>query len=272
MKKKIEEQNRGDDFCEHFSTSIWKETPSEENPYHTENAHCHGYNHLDLINGRNFSEVIFLIFKGELPTAEQTRLFDRLLVTLIHPGPRHPACRAAMSAATSKTHVGHILPLALNVLGGEHNGSHEVYRCMKFILQKQHSPAEQVAKKLLLAVNDSADTEGDITITPGFGSLFGSADQYTSTLAHNLMKAHQTPALSWCNSLLQTISAERPEIGWRITGIAAAALCDLGFSPYQGELCYQIASLPGIAAQAAEKSDAELTAMPFLPEDRYVIE
>jgi citrate synthase len=268
--KRVEEQYRDDQFCEQISSAIWKETVDPDNPYLVSDAHCHGYSHLELVNRRSFADVLFLLFRGELPSAEQHQLFEHLLLSCIHPGPRHNACRAAMNAAVSKTHVSHVLPLALNVFSGEWQGSHEVYQSMKFLSQAVTSDTLPSSKLDSCPTDGKQNTE-DHSIAPGFGSQYGDIDPYSRKLADNLLTlAACGPHLKWATAFSELLSARKE--GFRLSGLAAAALLDLGFSPYEGELIFQIASAPGIAAQAAEKANAALTEMPFIPESRYVIE
>lgn len=268
--KKVEEQYRNDQFCEQISSAIWLETESTDNPYLVSDAHCHGYRHLELINKRSFAEVLFLLFRGELPSSAQHQLFERLLLSCIHPGPRHNACRAAMNAAVSKTHVSHVLPLALNVFSGEWQGSHEVYQSMKYlshVVASGTSPSAEISQCSF----DNDPSSGDHSCAPGFGSLYGGIDTYSQMLARNLLTSDACSAhLQWAKTFAELIAPQNE--GFRLSGLAAATLLDLGFSPYEGELIFQIAAAPGIAAQAAEKAGAALTEMPFIPESRYVIE
>lgn len=265
--KKVDEKNRGDDFCQRISTAIWKETADADNPYQVTEARCHGYEHMALVNNRRFSDVLFLMFKGELPGAEQADLFEKLLVSVIHPGPRHDACRAAMNAAVTKTNVSHVLPLALNVFSGEFLGSHEVFNAMKFLERNLEQDPGECAENLA----NGASVEGDRSPAPGFGSMFGSRDPYSQLLANNLLADAQPGVyLTWAQSFVSAL-ADR-DCGWRVAGLFAAVMKDLGFDAYQGEMIFQIASAPGIAAQAAEKFGKPITEMPFIPEENYVIE
>ncbi|WP_339891330.1 hypothetical protein [Neptuniibacter pectenicola] len=272
MVNNVDESSRNDAFCDKISTAIWQETPSAENPYTINEARCHGYEHLALINNRSFSEVLFLLFQGELPTPEQHQLLERLLTSLIHPGPRHNACRAAMNAAVSKTHVSNILPLSLNVFSGEQGGSHEVFQAMKYLQQHYETSPLDAANTLTKTANTLRmnAAEGDIMPAAGFGTYYGSADTYAKKLVDNLVQSCTAgPHLHWANAMIEGV--KDPTISWRIAGVAGACLLDLGFSPYKGELIFQIACAPGIAAQAAEKADSPITEMPFLAEENYVI-
>lgn len=267
---KVDVKRRDDQFSDKVETAIWKEKPAEDNPYHAEEVRLFGYDHLALANNTSFAEVFFLLFRGELPNAEQKTLFETLLISVIHPGPRHVAARAAMNAAVSKTHVSHILPLSMNVMAGEWQGSREVFQAMKFLSRNLHNSPDTCARDTLAALAD-CERQGDLTAAPGFGSTYGTADAYAQKLADNLFANCVAGGnMQWARQFVSCL--EGTDAGWRVTGLFAAALCDLGFTPYQGELLYQIASAPGIAAQAAEKSDQPITAMPFVSDQNYTIE
>lgn len=273
-KSHVQEEKRDDAFCDRIQTAIWKEKPADNNPYQAAEARCHGYEHLALTNNTRFSDMFFLLFRGELPNSSQSVLFERLLISVIHPGPRHNATRAAMNAAVSRTQVSNILPLALNVFSGEWQGSREVQKSMKFLQRHMDQPANEVAERHLkdLAVADAADVaEGDRETAAGFGTLYGTADTYAQTLADNLAQhCEMGNCYRWASAYVETLRTA--DCGWRTTGLFAAVMVDLGFSAFEGELVFQIASAPGIAAQAAEKVGQPLTAMPFLKDKNYIIE
>jgi citrate synthase len=248
---KVDVKKRGDAFCEKVSTAIWKEMPASDNPYHVDEARCHGYEHLALINNKSFSEVLFLLFQSELPNESQRRLFDTLLLSVIHPGPRHNASRAAMNAAVSKTNTSHVLPLALNVLGGEWQGSREVFESMKFLRKNHHISAAECAHEHIALLGNTRESEGDLTLAPGYGSTYGSADSYSQKLADNISSNCDVGLnFKWAAEFVSV--GAKLNVGWRVTGLFAAVLTDLGFTPYQGELLFQIASAPGIVASVGE--------------------
>ncbi|MEH6627005.1 MAG: hypothetical protein V7739_11205 [Motiliproteus sp.] len=265
---KVNEEKRADDFCEQISTEIWREKASPDNAYLVDEVRCHGYDHLALINHKSLSEVIYLLMQGELPNDGQKILFERLLISLINPGPRHNATRAVMNAAVSRTHISHLLPIGLTVLGGENQGSHDVFKAMKYLQRSQAKcPAETAA-----GLSDHCAPEaGDQHLVPGFGSLYGTQDCYSKKLLANLESTgHTGQYVAWANQFVTALV--QPHCGWLISGVAAAVLLDLGFSPHQGELVYQLARLPGLAAHGAEKFAKPITDMPFIAEDNYVID
>lgn len=254
-------------FADRTQTRIWQEIPSEENPYLAEQCRCHGYDILALAGKRSFVEVLFLLFQGELPTPEQAELLETLLITMINPGPRHPATRAAMNAAVSKTHPQHLLPIGLSVLGGAHLGSGEVLAAMRFLTANLKRSPVEVARECLAAPRAG---EGDFHPAPGFGSRFGGIDPMPRQLAALLSALPGSgEVMAWGMAFGEALTPHG--LGWLGPGIAAAAFCDLGFHYRVGAGLYQLICAPGVLAHGLELANKPITAMPFLDEEHYVI-
>jgi citrate synthase len=266
--KRPEVRLRGTRFAERITTRIWYEQPSPTNPYIAERCFCHGYDLLDLVRGRSFADVLYLLLRGELPEPEAARLLEAVLIALMNPGPRHPATRAAMLAGIGKTDPVHILPIALMVLGGE-TGATEVAASMHFIRRHGREAPAQVADRLL--ADGERPAEGDWRIAPGFGTHFGSIDSIPQLLARSLIELPASGgALRWGQAFCDHLS--RDGVGWLATGVAAAAFLDLGFHPRIGAVLFQLASAPGLLAHGLELANKPITAMPFMDQEHYVIE
>lgn len=258
---------RDEQFSNRIATNIWQETACAHNPYQTAQARCHGYELTDLVKHRSFIDVFYLLFRGELPSKQQSSLLEHLFISLINPGPRHPATQAAMNAGVSKVDYAHILPIALSLQGGQHLGGKEVEYAMRFLQDAQHHAPQSIAEARL---NESKPSEGDWHIIHGFGSYYGDIDPLTETLAGILLEQEAAgDVLAWCRQFVEHIRPHR--LGWLPTGLAAAVLCDLGFSPRAGAGLYQIMSAPGLLAHGIELAGKPITAIPFVPQDQYVI-
>lgn len=266
-KRKVESRN--DVFTERTATKIWQEIETPHNPYLADSCRCHGYDLLELAQKRSFVEVLYLLFRGELPDANASRLLEQLMIALINPGPRHPATRAAMNAGVGSTDREHILPIALSIYGGSHLGAAEVEPAMNWLRKQRKYDPEQVAAELL--ANSTPSEEGDWRIAPGFGSRFGEVDPMAAKIAGQLSDLpgeHET--LAWGCAFAQVLN--RHSLGWLSPAIAAAVFTDLGFSPRAGAGLFQLLGAPGLLAHGVELSNKPVTAMPFVKDENYVIE
>lgn len=262
---RIPVSRRDDQFVARPVTRIWREQATAENPYVAESCACHGYDILELARKRSYIDVLYLIFRGELPTTEQEQLLERLMIACINPGPRHPATRAAMNAGVSRTDAGHLLPISLSLLSAS-----DVEDGMRFLRKNQRRTPAEVAAEMYANANNKPD-EGDWLIAPGFGSSFDSVDPMAQHTVDMLLELAGTKKiLQWGNGFSHALNDYG--MGWLPTGIVAAVLADLGFQPRTGVGFYQILCAPGLLAHGAEMANKPLTAMPFIADENYVIE
>lgn len=264
-------RSRDVQFAEKATTKIWEETPSKENPYIPESCHCHGYELFELMAKRSVVDVFYLMFRGELPSQDEARLLESLMIGMINPGPRHSATRAGMDAGIGKTDPAHILPIGLMILGGSHLGAGEIAPAMQFFRKNRKRDPVEVATELQQDTANNKPTAGDRRPVAGFGSLFGSIDIMSLKLAEYLSALPaETPVLDWGQAFVSCFRTRN--IGWLNPGIAAAVFTDLGFTPRAGAGLFQLISAPGLLAHGVEQSNKPITAMPFVDDNHYVIE
>ena len=82
-----------------------------------------GYEIQDLIGKVSFPEMIWLMTRGDLPTAEQGRLLEAALVASVDHGPHAPSIAIASMAATCGIGLNNAMASAINVLGDTHGGA-----------------------------------------------------------------------------------------------------------------------------------------------------
>jgi len=261
--------SRNETFVQRQATKIWEETPHPTNPYIAETCRCHGYDLFELMTKRSFVDVLFLLFQGDLPNPQQAKFLETLMIALINPGPRHPATRAAMLAGVGKTDPTHILPISLSILGGSHLGAGEIEESMRFLRKQLKNDPTKVAQSVLAKCEPPA--EGDWHPVPGFGNRFGETDPHACAIARYLSELPGArKILAWGESFSKALQPH--DLGWLTTGVAAAALAELGFQPRAGAGLFQIISAPGMLAHGVELANKPFTAMPFPSDDKYIIE
>lgn len=253
-------RSRNEPFAEKASTKIWREIPSDDNPFIAAEALCHGYPLTELMQKRSFADVFYLLFRGELPAKAESRLLETLMIGLINPGPRHPAARAAMNAGIGKTNPAHILPVGAALLGGAHQGGGAIEDAMRFIRHQSTQAPDLVAREHLSNKMPVA----------GFGHHYGGVDLLTHGIAKVLVSMEAAGhCLKWGHSFAEHLSTKGQ--GWLASGLAAAIFVDLGFQPRMACSLFQLLSLPGVVAQGLEQAHKPITAMPFIKDENYVI-
>ena len=264
-----EVRSRNQLFSERVATRIWDEQASADNPYLADSIRCHGFDLIELMRKRSFTDVFYLLFRGDLPTKEESRILETLMIGLINPGPRHSATRAAMNAGIGKTDSLHILPISMMILGGGATDAGVIEDSIRFLRKQRRNNPSNVAKALLLESTQPQDC--DWMLAPGFGSLYGSVDPYSRDLANTILSLPGAgDAIEWGAKFADEL--QHNNLGWLRAGVAAAVFADLGFQPRAGGGLFQLLCSPGLLAHGLELANKPITAMPFIADDNYVIE
>lgn len=259
-------KRRDDVFASKSKTKIWLEKSSDDNPYIAETSFCHGYEIFDLMENCSFVEVLFLLFKGELPSIEQATLLEKLMIGLINPGPRHPATRAAMNTGIGKTNPVHILPIAATIMGGERDCAGAVECCMRFFRKQFRLPVAHSLDQIRYPLEKQQWSE-----IPGFGQVYGGIDLQAEKLASYLNTLDAAgEVLKWGGQFSRSLQSYGA--GWLNVGVAAAVFGDLGFHPKLGGPLFQLLTAPGLIAHGVEYVSKPLTAMPYVKDDNYAIQ
>lgn len=249
---------------ESIHTRIWREEPEADNPFATKVAYCHGYDvYGEMLGQARWVEMLYLLLRGERPTAVQADLLDALAVGLANPGPRDQSVHAAMCGGVAGSTAAASLIAALSVGAGRYCGAREVFDAMTVWIACGNNLASWVAH--------AADrTPEGMDIWPaaehpaGFDPHGVSTATTVRQLLDRLASFGVTPHLSWLAAHRLALEAA---IGLplAISGVAAAALLDLGFSAREGEMLYLLLRLPGAAAHALEQERYGFKQFPFYP-------
>ena len=266
-KKPVKESSRNEAFVAKARTKIWKEIPDADHEYLATATSCFGYSQEALLEkGYGITDMLFLLTQGELPGSSQRKLLDALGVALSNPGPRHPATRAAMEAAVSKTRPRHLLPISLMVLGGDHAAG-GVEPAMRFLRLNWKRAPEQLFDSTL---DTYEGPEGDVEFLPGFGPHYEAREILHGNLGRAIKRNFaemNLPFLDW--SLKMDELLRGTSCALRSPGLAAAVLLDLGFHPRAGVALYQYLCAPGLIAHGIEMSNQPITSMPFVADENY---
>lgn len=247
-------------------TRIWREEPEPDNPFATRAAYCHGYDVFGEMLGRaRWVDMLYLLLRGEAPTAVQAELLETLAVALANPGPREASVHAAMCGGVCGSTAASSLMAALGVGAGQHGGAREVWNAMQGFMAS--GPDLAAWQGWLASRNDPAapaTTWPHCDTTPGFDPHGASTPTIVRQLLERLAETSPGPMLPWMRA--QRVALERvADSPLAISGVAAAAFCDLGFEPAQGEMLYLLLRLPGAAAHALEQADYGHKRFPFYP-------
>lgn len=255
---------------ETIRTSIWREEEEPDNPFAAAACYCHGYDVFgDVVGKASWIEYLYLLFKGERPARAQGRLLEDLAVALANPGPRDPSVHAAMSGGVGGSHNAACLMAALAVGAGQLGGGREVALAMQMWKECGTNLQSWETRLKNPLQEERADVWPRMEHSPGFDPHGASCPTPVRQLLAHLAAQQTGQALGWLNhhrSLLEHI-ADSP---LAITGVAAAALHDLGFNPAQGEMLFLLLRLPGAAVHALEQREIGFRNFPFFHDSLHL--
>jgi len=248
---------------EQITTKIWREIPEPDNPFAAASCFCGGYDvYGDLLQNASYIDYLYLLFKQQQPTPEQSALLQGLAIALANPGPRDHSVRAAMSAGVGGSTHASALIAAIAVGAGNLGGSREVFHALEYWQQCQTSLKswEQLIKQPPELGRE--DVWMPMEHAPGFDPNGVSCPTpVKQTLAH-LIDVGKGSHLQWLNDN-RTALEEFAGCPLAFSGVAAAALQDLEFLPEQAEMLFLLLRLPGAAVHSLEQERLGWRKYPF---------
>jgi len=248
---------------ESIRTRIWQEEAEPDNAFAAASCHCHGYDvYGELMIRASWIEYLFLLFRGEAPTAQQARLLEGLAIALANPGPRDAAVHAAMCGGVGGSTSASCLMAALAVGAGASGGAREVFNAMGDWQTRGTDLGLWQTGLSMKPVEDPSDVWPAAGHPPGF-------DPYGVRCTTPVMQTLTYLSSLGCGQSLAWLQANRLSLEsaaglpLSMTGVVAAALSDLGYTPPQGEMLYLLLRLPGAAVHALEQRDGGYKNFPF---------
>src|SRR5579864_7376781 len=127
-----------------------------------------GHDVLELMRHATFTELIFLLHHTRLPTPQERRLIDAILIGGADHGPGAPSCAAARLAASgNRQSPAAAVAAGILTIGDEHGGAGAL--CMEVIaagIARANGDASRFATEAARMVDD---TKAKKTRLPGFG-------------------------------------------------------------------------------------------------------
>lgn len=214
-----------------------------------------GYPQEDLMGNVSFPEMIHLLLLGELPSENQSKMLQAVLVSFCDHGVTPPSTQAARLMASAGSPVNACLAGGILAFGENHAGAIEIaMKMMQEGIKLEESSdisTDELAGKLL---NYFLDNEKKV---PGFGHRYHKEDPRAPRLIelsreYDCSGKHLELALS-----MQDLMFERKGIKMNVDGANAAILSDLGFNWRVGCGLFIAGRLPGMLAHVIEEKTSE---------------
>jgi citrate synthase len=216
-----------------------------------------GYNQRDLIEKIRYSDMVFLLLKGKLPSVREGKIFNHVLVSFCDHGATPPSTQTARLIASSGSPVNSAIAGALLSFGHKHAGaiqqSMELYQSTVNSLHLIDDSAidnKQIASSAIDIFNEYSSNGKKI---PGFGHRYHNVDPRAEKLMEIAIKEgfigpHIKLALA-----IEDLLFEKKKVRLNVDGANAAILSDLGFDPELGLGVFIIGRVPGILAHIHEE-------------------
>ncbi len=133
-----------------------------------------GYAIEELIGNVSFTEMIWLMTRGELPDRTQAKLLDAALMSAVDHGPQAPSIAIARMAATSGIGLNNAIASGVNALGDVHGGAGEQAVELYQTIARRVKAGASLVQATTEAVDDYTTNRGKFI--PGFGHRFHPVD------------------------------------------------------------------------------------------------
>jgi citrate synthase len=233
-------------------------------PWHTAIVHAQdgeirlqGYDVTALMTTRTFTDTIYLLHRGRLPSPTERGLLDAILTGVADHGSGAPSCATARLALSgNRGSLSSACAAGLLAVGDEHGGAG--LNCMEMLAaglaaaRADGTSMEETAERIV------AQARHDRRRVPGFGHRVHTRDPRTPVL-FQMARAGGVAAdgIALMEALERSLTRTVKRLPINIDGALAAVLHDLGFAPAFGRFVFFIGRMAGITAEVGEELSRE---------------
>lgn len=211
-----------------------------------------------LIGKISFPQMIWLLLRGELPSADQAALLEAALVAAVDHGPQAPSIAIGRMAVTCGLPLNGAMASAINVLDDVHGGAGQ--QCMELYADIARRMEEGLPLEAATEAGIAAFVEEHGKILPGFGHRFHPTDPRSPKLLSLVDAARERGVISGqFADIGRSVEAQLErrrgrKIPMNIDGSTAVIYCELGFAPALGRGLFILSRSVGILAHAWEQT------------------
>jgi citrate synthase len=228
----------------------WKTAISEVGP---NKVMVRGYPVDQLIGKISFSQAIYLVLKGEMPSAEVGKLMDAIFVSSVDHGASPPSVLTARTVASTGAELNSAVAAGVQAISRYHGGAIEEGMRLFININKRVKETGKPLDEAVLTVLE--EMKAKKKRASGFGHRFHTQDPRTKRLFAlagelGLAGAHVTAAQAVERGLRTTTGKHLPI---NVDGAIAALLCDLDIPPEIGNAFFIISRMAGLVAHVHEE-------------------
>ncbi|MBN1385946.1 citryl-CoA lyase [Candidatus Woesearchaeota archaeon] len=220
-----------------------------------EGAIIRGYPLIDMIDKLTFTEAIFLLLKGELPSEKQRKMTDAILVTSIEHGIAPPSAQAARIIASGGNSINVAIAGGILTLGEHHGGAIE--EAARIMQENAPRTVNENPKKIAAEiVRNILDQKKRLS---GFGHKLYTTDPRTTKLFEVARKiGFFGPACELALEMEKQIEEQKGrKLCLNVDGAVAAIITEMGFDWRMAKAFFIIPRTCGLAAHSYEELTKE---------------
>ncbi len=216
-----------------------------------------GYNIASLMTEATFTDTIFLLHQGRLPSREERRLLDAILIGVSDHGPAAPSAAAARIVASgNRRSMEAAVAAGVLAMGDAHGGA--AFDCMQMIgdgialAHRESIPLSEAARRI------AADAKSERRRLPGIGHRVHTEDPRTRVL-FGMAQASGVAreGIAFMKALEEAAREQIRPLPINIDGALSGVLYDLGFPPPVAKLIFIIGRVAGVTAHVMEECTRE---------------
>ena len=250
-------ESRLDNRPENNSTAPWETKITE---IKKDEIRIQGYRLDELMGKRSFGDMVFLMLKGELPTDNEGRMLDIMLVSCIDHGVTPPSALAALTSASTGAPYNAALAAGILSINEHHGGAIENSMRMLMELKETLDSSKDNGRDFSAAVGSLVQRYRDQKKKlPGFGHRIHKNDPRTSKLLEYAREFGL--ADSWVR-LLEGLAdgvgkAFGRDLPVNVDGAIAALLLEMGIVPELANSFFIMSRVPGLVAHIHEEKSIQ---------------
>lgn len=209
----------------------------------------------DLIGNKSYGEVLYLLLLGKLPSKEQAKMLEAIVISVIDHGVKPPSTVAAVTVANTGASLNSAVAAGILAINKYHGGAIEdAMRAIQEAVKLQENKGLNAIEAAEKIVTDY--TQKGLRIS-GFGHRFHAADPRTVRLFELAKELKIAGKYIEQAKFLETVLSENANKNLPINadGAIAACLCEMNFPPQTANGIFMIARTAGLVAHVVEEQD-----------------
>jgi len=224
-------------------------------------AYVRGYKLEDLVGNLTFTEAIYLVLKGELPTEREAKMLDAIFVSVVEHSIAPPSVIAARAVVSGGNGLNVGVGAGILAFGEAHGGALE--GAMKFLQENLGKNPEEVVKEYL--------SQG--RRIPGYGHRYYKEYDPRTKKLFEIAKELGFYG-DYCQFALEVEKAiakiKGKKLVLNVDGAIAAIVSQMGFDWRLGKGFFIIGRIPGLVAHVYEELVMEKPFSKRLDEEKEV--